>query len=231
MALAQGREHIFCANVILFALSNLQVTGAFSQKLPAPSLNMPSQKYSSLNYLEENKLHPTRTARFAAARRLRLKNSYNITGQVIASVAMIIWSVVPLALKVTPPRGFEFFNIAASIALLALALYQQAGGYIDTARSLEASARAIDRLRGQVVADIGAGKESDPETYRLRAKKYADILEEHPVNHAWTDLEVAGHRGFWSETRRILSLHFWAGAGCWFSLCAVLVPPLTMWLI
>lgn len=180
----------------------------------------------SLHYLEERKLHPTRGARFAASHRLRLTNSYNVAGQIAASVMLIIWSIVPLAVEVPSPKAFALLGTAASIAILALTLHQQAGTYVDASRLLEASARAIDRLRNEVAADIAAGLAEDSDRYRERSAQYANVLDENPVNHTELDVVVsrAQSSGQFGRVRAMLILHFRAGIGFWLCVAMVLLP-------
>lgn len=68
-----------------------------------------------------------------------------------------------------------------------MTLTQQAAGYIDKARSLEASARQIDALRRDLSAAIAAGNDLDASIIKSVGKKYSKILEEYPVNHTSLD--------------------------------------------
>lgn len=131
-------------------------------------------------------------------------------------------------MDVSSPKELAVFGVAASVALLAITLHQQAGAHIDLARSLEISARAIDRLRSDVLADIGAGKAYEPEAYRSRARQYADIIDENPVNHDGWDLKIflAESRGFFYRVVAVSSLHLRSGAGFGFCLIGVLMPAI-----
>ena len=141
---------------------------------------------SSLSYMESSLLHPTRSSRFYAARRLRLQNDYAYWAQISCSLCLIFWSLRPFfGFKAVP--NIDFYAAFSSISILAMTLAQQAAGYIDQARSLEASARKIDSLRRDVVAEVAAGNDTGPAALRTIGKRYSKILEEFPVNHTPLD--------------------------------------------
>lgn len=143
---------------------------------------------SSLTYLETKLLHPTRTARFASARRLRLTQTYSNCGQLVAAVVLIFWSLVPIYYpSLAGQKELSFFGVMASLTVLVLGLYQQASGYADSANSLEDSARRIDGLRRKVQGAILAGKDQDPEEYVRLSGKYTKILADNPSNHSTYD--------------------------------------------
>lgn len=146
----------------------------------------------SLGYLEEELLYPTRSARFESARRMRLTHQCALWGQGISAIAMIAWSVAPLFYpRVAQGGHLSFFNIIASVYILALAMHQQAANYVDRARSLEASARRIDSLRRLVQASILEGNDGSAVEFKKLSSKYSEILEENPINHDLLDHRLA----------------------------------------
>lgn len=136
--------------------------------------------------MESSLLYPTRAARFYAARRLRLQNSYAYWSQIVCAICLIFWSMRP-AFGFSSPVSIDFYAAFASIAILAMTLAQQAAGYIDQARSLEASARRIDSIRRDLSAEIAAGNDLSPSSIKLIGRKYSKALEEFPVNHTALD--------------------------------------------
>ena len=150
---------------------------------------------TSLTYLEEKLLHPTRSARFESARRMRLTHQCALWGQGVSAVAMIAWSIAPEFYPSLASGGhLAFFNVVASVYILALAMHQQAANYVDRARSLEASARRIDALRKEVQAAIMDGNDKNAIEFNILASKYSDVLEENPINHDLLDHRLAAAR-------------------------------------
>lgn len=180
----------------------------------------------SLTYLEERLLFPTRSARFASARRMRLAQSYAIWGQVTAAVALVGWSLAPAffaGLRENP--SLPFFTVVMSVYVMATALVQQFASYIDRARSLESSARRIDALRRSVQASIMEGKDRDADAFRDFSEKYAEVLEENPINHHQFDALHASAPGgtgkWWLFT---VGLHIIAGLPMILSILVVFLP-------
>jgi len=68
-----------------------------------------------------------------------------------------------------------------------MTLAQQAAGYIDQARSLEASARKVDALRRDIMAEVAAGNDTSAVALKAFGRRYSKILEEFPVNHTPLD--------------------------------------------
>jgi len=131
-------------------------------------------------------LHPTRSSRFYAARRLRLQNDYAYWAQIACALCLIFWSLRP-AFGFDGVPHMDFYAAFASISILAMTLAQQAAGYIDQARSLEASARKVDALRRDVVAEVAAGNDVSAIALKMVGRRYSKILEEFPVNHTPLD--------------------------------------------
>ncbi len=181
---------------------------------------------NTLTYLEEKLLHPTRSARFEAARRMRLTHQYALWGQGLSAVAMIAWSIVPVFYPYHANGGhLAFFSVVASVYILAVTLHQQAAGYVDRARSFEASARRIDALRREVQASISHNKDDDPDEFLRLANSYSEVLEENPINHDTFDykLAVAKSGSYESYGLKVL-LHLKAAIS--FLLCVVFVVAL-----
>jgi len=182
---------------------------------------------SSLTYLEEKLLHPTRGARFESARRMRLTHQYAMWGQGLSAVALIAWSLVPMFFPRLKENGnLELFSIVASVYILALTMHQQASAYIDKARSLEASARRVDALRKDVHASIMDGLDDDPTEYREKSRLYSEILEDNPINHDSFDYLLSSSkqgtfRYYWLR----FQLHMRAGISLILCIVFVVVLP------
>lgn len=147
---------------------------------------MSSNNRNSLSYIEDAILHPTRSSRFYAARRLRLQNDYAYWAQIACALCLIFWSLRPaFGFRAVPQM--DFYAAFASISILAMTLAQQAAGYIDQARSLEASARKVDALRRDIVAEVAAGNDASAIALKAVGRRYSKILEEFPVNHTPLD--------------------------------------------
>lgn len=187
-------------------------------------------KSSSLTYLETELLHPTRSARFASARRLRLTHRYAILGQAISSVSLIAWALTPVFFaELSGNRVLAFLGVITSIYMLAVTLMQQGANYIDRARSLEGSARRIDSLRREVQASIMNDKDLDSAEFGRLSSRYSEILEENPINHQPYDLVLASSKPWtiqWLGATAIL--HIRAGASFLVCLFVVIVVPLIL---
>ena len=140
-----------------------------------------------LSYLE-GIAHKTRSARFQAARRLRISHAYALISQLVASVALVFWSLVPVFYDhVAKSKELSLFNVIAAVVIFSIGIQQQAAKYIDRAASLEASGRSIDALRRIIQSDIMKGLGADGAVYAKRSRQYANALEENPVNHSSFD--------------------------------------------
>ncbi|UKE62333.1 SLATT domain-containing protein [Xanthomonas translucens pv. poae] len=184
----------------------------------------------SLTYLEEKILHPTRTARFASARRLRLTQIYATYGQLLSAVALIFWSLVPAYFPgLASERLLSFFGVMASIVVLVLGIQQQAAGYIDLANSLEDSARKIDGLRRKVQSSIMAGLDLDPSAYDRLSGEYTNILNENPANHSTYDHQRILRNTVLSWLPDGVVVHIWASF--FFVLTLLFVVVIPCWII
>lgn len=166
----------------------------------------------------------TSAARFQAARRLRLKEKAGTWGQVIASTALVGWSIAPRffpGLVANDPANF--FSVIASVYLLVASVLQSSSRYVDRARDMESSAREISNLKLLVRADAMSGLSESPETHKSRLKQYRDILEANTINHEQVDIDFVR----WNEK----SIHWKVFARCYvcaramsfFLLCILLV--------
>lgn len=149
-------------------------------------------------------------------------------GQLLAAVSLVFWSLVPVYFpELSAGRELSLFVVTASLTVLVIGLYQQAARYIDTANSLEDSARKIDGLRRHVQAAILAGLDRDPKTFADMSSEYTRILDENPENHLESDYAIAGATRLACIIRFVL-LHARASPSFILTLLVVVAVPLAV---